>query len=118
MKIITSKQVHEDYHNRFIIGSNIAFDIPSVIQIKKGQVSQISKSPDHENLLKLFNSAWENEDSLDIIEEWDKIKNRMDKFGLSPKKPIEGKCTKCGKVTKVPPYIMEKKIPILCPNCR
>jgi len=75
LKVIVDKKIKSEIHDRFILSKYDAYNIPSSDIIARGQLSEISKSSNKDELLKEFNRIWEN--SKDIISEWDEIcKNR------------------------------------------
>lgn len=70
-RVLTDSKIKSAVHDRFIISKYSAFNIPSPDIIARGQLSEITKSDNREELLKEFNSLWE--ESKDIIQDWNEI---------------------------------------------
>ncbi|MBI4154733.1 DUF262 domain-containing protein [Candidatus Woesearchaeota archaeon] len=72
IKIIVDSKIKSSIHDRFIVSKYEAYNIPSPDVMARGQLSEISKSNNRENLYTQFNNLWKN--SRDIIQDWNKIK--------------------------------------------
>ena len=97
--VITSHNLHAEMHDRFVLGSNIAWNVPSVGQIKNSQQSEITESPNHDKLVQNFENYWNDVSCLDLINDWGKINEKLDENGLQRK--VRRHCMVCGKPTMV-----------------
>jgi len=75
LKVITESKVKSSIHDRFIITKYESFNIPSPDIIARGQLSEISKSENKEQLEKEFEDLWEK--TKDIIHEWNDIESKL-----------------------------------------
>ncbi len=114
-KIITDLDIHNDTHNRYILSSNLGYDVPSFDAIRKGQNSTIN--PLESKILKHktreFLIYWEKEKVLDIVKDWKKIDEFLEKTGYG--KNYRRNCKKCGSFMKVKPQFRNENG--LCGNC-
>ena len=76
LRVIVDKKEASLVHDRFLIGKNSAFNVPSTDVLARGQLSEISKSKNKEELLKNFQRLWKN--AKDIVTEWDEIQKIRD----------------------------------------
>ena len=95
MRVITAKaDLKEAPHDRFLIGSNIVNMVPSYTTMVAGRYSEFKKT---ENIPP-FEKSWNASSSLDIIKDWDKIKEIRD-----VRRPMyPAKCSTCDKDFEVP----------------
>ena len=77
LRVITDTKIKSSIHDRFIITKYDSYNIPSPDTIARGQLSEISKSRNKEELKKEFDSLWNN--SKDIIQDWNDIKEHISK---------------------------------------
>jgi len=77
LRVIVDTKKKSLIHDRFIISKYDSYNIPSPDTIARGQLSEISKSQNKSKLNEEFNKLWE--DSKDIINEWNTIKEHMKK---------------------------------------
>jgi len=75
LRVIADPRVNSLIHNRFIISKYNCYNIPSPDIIARGQLSEISKSTNRDDLAKEFQVLWGN--SKDIIQDWNNIKNEL-----------------------------------------
>lgn len=75
LRVIVDAKIKSQIHDRFIISKYDSYNIPSPDIIARGQLSEISKSPNKPKLNEEFTKLWK--DSKDIINEWNTIKNYM-----------------------------------------
>lgn len=75
LKVIIDSKIKSSIHDRFIITKYDSYNIPSPDIIARGQLSEISKSGNKEELKKEFNDLWEK--SKDIIQDWNGIKDKL-----------------------------------------
>jgi len=71
IRVICESKIKCAIHDRFIINRDSAFNIPSPDIVARGQLAEISKSDNQEELEKYFEKIWEN--SLELISGWQKI---------------------------------------------
>jgi len=76
LRVITDSKIKSSIHDRFIITKYDSYNIPSPDTIARGQLSEISKSKNKEELKKEFDSLWNN--SKEIIQDWNEIKKGME----------------------------------------
>lgn len=72
LRVIIDSKIKSSIHDRFIITKYDSYNIPSPDTIARGQLSEISKSGNKQELEKEFNNIWFK--SKDIIQEWNDIK--------------------------------------------
>ncbi|HKI07815.1 MAG TPA: CxxC-x17-CxxC domain-containing protein [Nitrososphaeraceae archaeon] len=90
MRLVSTKDAYEKVsHDRFIIGQNIKYNVPSYTTLAKGRFSEIKKT----NNYVPFIDYWNNKDSLDILKDWPRIRDTLDKT----KRVYETICSSCGK---------------------
>ena len=116
LRIITSKDFSDDFHNRYIIGSNIAWDAPSIGQITQNQSANLLQLTQYKEYQEKFRTWWEHESCLDLVQEWDKIDQILNEQGLA--KSYIRNCSICGQETRVPPHIIQQKKSVSCTRCR
>ena len=97
--VITSHNLHAEMHDRFVLGSNIAWNAPSVGQIKNNQLSEITESPNHDKLVHDFEKYWNDSSCLDLINDWEKIDEKLEEGRL--KRKYRRHCLSCGKSVMV-----------------
>ena len=110
MKIATTKESHYRLpHDRFIIGQNIKYNVPSFTTIMNPGLSEINET----NNEIPFERYWNDQDSLDIIKDWIKIKDILNKT----RKNFKSNCSICGKEIDVP-FKPDGIRPVYCITCR
>tara|TARA_Y100000590_G_scaffold357553_1_gene412406 strand:+ start:149 stop:1279 length:1131 start_codon:yes stop_codon:yes gene_type:complete len=114
-RVSISRKLHKELHDRFILGSNIAWNAPSVGQIKKNQLSEITESPNHDKLIEKFQEFWDDSSCLDLIKDWDRIEFELQEQGVEGKY-YRRKCMKCGERTSVYKVYKDKPICKKCPK--
>ena len=114
-RVITTKDLHKKNHDRFISGSNISWNAPSVDQIITNQFSEITESAHHEKIEKEFDLCWNDPSCLDLFADWIKINTQLEMEKLA--RTYVRNCTKCGRQTTVWNYIIAKNIPPNCKDC-
>lgn len=104
MKVITTKEGHNRVaHDRYLLGQNIKFNVPSFTLMVRGRFSEIKQT---QNEIP-FEQYWTDLDSLDLVKDWDKIK-RLVTFDVT--------CSDCGKQTQVN-FRPDGKRPVYCKEC-
>ena len=113
-KIITNRDTHRDTHNRYILSSNVGFDVPSIDAIQKGQDSTINplepKILEHKK--EVFLKNWENEQVLDIVKDWQKISKFLEENGNA--KSYRRECQKCKNVFTCKPQFRDNPTCLEC----
>lgn len=74
---IFSRKDASENHDRFIISKFKAYNVGSTDVGARGQLHEINESKNYKELERRFNGYWGN--SLDIINDWDKIVNVLNK---------------------------------------
>jgi len=98
LKVITSKIGRDKVaHDRYLLGENKKFNAVAFTQLQKGRLSEIFPTPNEIP----FDEYWNNSESLDLIQNLDKI---------------NVKCDDCGKDTQ-PPFVPDGKRPVFCHDC-
>ena len=107
--------IHNDTHNRYILSSNLGYDVPSFDAIRKGQNSTInpleSKILAHKT--RQFLGYWEKQQVVDLVKDWKKINEFLEKTGNA--KSYRRNCKKCGSIMTVKPQFRNENG--LCGNC-
>lgn len=75
LRVIVDSKIKSSIHDRFLITEFHSYNIPSPDIVARGQLSEISKSGNIEELKKEFNDLWNK--SKDIIHEWNYIKEKI-----------------------------------------
>ena len=113
-KIITNRDTHRDTHNRYILSSNVGFDVPSIDAIQKGQDSTINplepKILEHKK--EVFLKNWENEQVLDIVKDWQKVSKFLEENGNA--KSYRRECQKCKNVFTCKPQFRDNPTCLEC----
>ncbi len=95
MRAISTKAAYDMVaHDRFIVGENVKYNVPSFTTMIKGRFSEIKKTTNEIP----FIDYWNDSDSLDIVKDWLKIKNILDKI---TKTTYEAICSDCSKEIRV-----------------
>lgn len=76
MQVIMTKDLHRVMHDRYIIAENVTYNVPSPTTVNLGQFSEIKKSTAQVP----FDDWWNNSESIDIIQNWDKIKSKREQL--------------------------------------
>ena len=113
-KIITNINTHRDTHNRYILSSNGGFDVPSYDAIHKGQDSTINPLEPKilEQKKKIFLENWENEQVVDIVKDWQKISEFLEKRGNA--KSYRRECKNCKNSFDCKPQFRENPTCLEC----
>ena len=114
-RVITNKDLHSTIHDRFISGSNISWNTPSIGQIKKNQLSEITESENHEKIEKEFDRYWNDPSCLDLFADWTRINAKLEMDKLARK--YVRNCTICGRQTIVRNFVIAKNMPPKCKDC-
>ena len=72
-RVICDKKIINQIHDRWFISKNFKFNVPTINSLYQGQYSEINKTKSNPP----FQEWWDN--SLDIIQDWNKIKNAKEK---------------------------------------
>lgn len=89
MKIIVSKEGKERVaHDRYLLGKNRKFNVPSYTMVIKGRFSEIKET---ENEIP-FDEYWNDKDSLYLDKDWTRIKEKL---------MHEYTCGDCGEIFKI-----------------
>ncbi len=111
MKVISTKSAYDMVaHDRFIIGENAKYNVPSFTTVVKGRFSEIKKTTNDIP----FIDYWNDKDSLDIMKDWLKVKNILDK---KTRTMYEACCSDCDKKVQVP-FKPDGVRPVYCVDCR
>lgn len=103
-KIVATKQGHDKVaHDRYLLGDNIKFNTVAFTLLQKGRFSEIKKT---ENAIP-FDEYWNDSDSYDLINDWNKIK---------PLTSFDAKCSDCGIDIQLP-FKPDGKRPVYCKEC-
>jgi CxxC-x17-CxxC domain-containing protein len=109
LRLVSTKIAYDTVpHDRFIIGQNIKYNVPSFTTIIKGRFSEIKKTVNDIP----FMNYWNNTDSLDLIKDWTKIGDIVDKM----RRLYEVNCSSCGKLTQVN-FKPDGIRPVYCKEC-
>ena len=101
MRVVTGKTDWEGTpHDRYLIGSNVVYSVPSYTTMIKGRYSEFHKT---ENIPP-FAESWNTSNSFDVIKDWDKIQG------------LKVSCDDCGKEF-VPPFTPDGVRPVYCRDC-
>ena len=101
MRVITKKDdVKKSPHDRFLIGSNVVYVVPSYTTMVAGRYSEFKKT----EFVPPFDDSWNSESSFDIVKDWKKING------------LKVKCDECGKEF-VPPFTPDGVRPVYCRDC-
>ena len=76
MQVIMTKDLHRQMHDRFMIAENVTYNVPSPTTVNLGQYSEIKKTVYQVP----FDEWWNSSESIDIIENWDKIKAKREQL--------------------------------------
>lgn len=123
MKVMSSEELTDKIHDRFYLSSRpeISFTVGSTSYLFE-RTNTISRLHDVEGgKLPDFDAWWNDKDALDIIEDWDQISKQVNSSLQSKTKNKNYVCSNPSCKTPirfVPPHVIEKGLPILCPECR
>lgn len=76
LHVLSNSKIKSSIHDRFIISKDIAFNIPSLDIIARNQLSEITKSENHDSLINIFNDIWNN--TQDLINDWNDIRKNIE----------------------------------------
>jgi CxxC-x17-CxxC domain-containing protein len=103
-KVVATKQGHDKVaHDRYLLGDNIKFNVPSFTILQNGRFSEIKET---KNIIP-FEDYWNDVDSFDLVSDWSKIK------GLTTFDDI---CSDCGIKTQLP-FKPDGVRPVYCQEC-
>ena len=103
-KVVATKQGHDKVaHDRYLLGDNIKFNVPSFTILQNGRFSEIKET---KNIIP-FEDYWNDTDSFDLVSDWNKIK------GLTTFDDI---CSDCGIKTQLP-FKPDGVRPVYCQEC-
>jgi type I restriction enzyme R subunit len=103
-KVVATKQGHDKVaHDRYLLGDNIKFNVPSFTILQNGRFSEIKET---KNIIP-FEDYWNDTDSFDLVSDWTKIK------GLTTFDDI---CSDCGIKTQLP-FKPDGVRPVYCQEC-
>jgi len=71
MRVMTDSNLKRSIHDRWIIASNVSYNVPSVDSVMRGQYSEITQTQSNVPYL----NWWDN--SSDIIQDWNNIKDNL-----------------------------------------
>jgi len=112
MKLVSTKDAYDHVaHDRFILGENVKFNVPSFSTVVKGRLSEIKKT----TIDVPFEGYWNNKDSLDLVRDWPKIRDIIG--NIRTKRLYEGICSECGKNTQFP-FKPDGIRPAYCDDCK
>lgn len=104
LKIVSTRDEHNRVaHDRFLLGNNIKFNVVPFSLLLKGRLSEIKETKNEIP----FNDYWIDQDSLDIVKDWNRIK---------PLVIFDTKCADCGKDAHIN-FQPDGKRPIYCKEC-
>jgi type I restriction enzyme R subunit len=110
MRLVSTRNEYDRVaHDRFIIGENIKYNVPSFTTIKKGRFSEIKRTTNDIP----FKDYWNDKDCLDITKDWSKIKEILDKTINVTYNTI---CPTCGKEFQSS-FKPSSSRPVYCPDC-
>ena len=109
MKLVSSRSAYDKVaHDRYVIGKNIKYNVPSYTTVIKGRLSEIKKT----SIDIPFENYWSNSEALDIIKDWEKIKTILDKT-----RPVfKYTCADCRDKFELT-YKLPEGRPAYCPKC-
>ena len=103
-KVVATKERYDKVaHDRYLLGENVKYNVVSFTLLQKGRFSEIKKT---ENEIP-FDDYWNDSDSYDLINDWDKIK------GLTT---FDSTCSDCGIAIQLP-FKPDGKRPVYCKEC-
>ena len=109
MKVATTKNAYEKIsHDRFIIGENVKYNVPSYTTVVHGGFSEIKKTG---NIIP-FEEYWSNNECLDMVNDWTQIRKIAD----GTKRSFDAKCSSCGKEIFLP-FRPDGVRPVYCRQC-
>jgi CxxC-x17-CxxC domain-containing protein len=89
MRVATTKGAYDRIsHDRFIIGENVKYNVPSFSTVAKGGFSEMKKT---KNIIP-FDDYWNDKEVLDIVKNWAVIKEIL----RNSKRTYDVQCVKCG----------------------
>ena len=103
-KVVATKKGHDKVaHDRYLLGENVKYNVVSFTLLQKGRFSEIKKT---ENEIP-FDDYWNDSDSYDLVNDWDKIK------GLTT---FDSTCSDCSIAIQLP-FKPDGKRPVYCKEC-
>jgi type I restriction enzyme, R subunit len=103
-KVVGTKEGHNKVaHDRYLLGDNVKFNTVAFTLLQKGRFSEIKRT---ENDIP-FDEYWNDSDSYDLVQDWDKIK------GLTT---FDAKCSDCSIDIQLP-FKPDGKRPVYCRDC-
>jgi len=117
---IETSDENREFHNRYVIGSNYLYDVPSVTELNRGRSAPFSRhepnSVTYKSISSDYEKWWNSPTAVDMVKKWEIIQKAVEDFSERMKK-IPTTCQKCGKEILVPAIIIKKKITPYCPVC-
>ena len=114
-RILTSKDLHEQTHERFIVGSNLGWNVPSVKQVKENQKEEITQTEHYQQHKEDFLKWWDDASALDLVKQWDEINSILDDKLIA--KTYQRKCKECDTMITVPRNVVKQGKPVFCSVC-
>jgi type I restriction enzyme, R subunit len=103
-KVVGTKEGHNKVaHDRYLLGDNVKYNTVAFTLLQKGRFSEIKRT---ENEIP-FDEYWNDSDSYDLVQDWDKIK------GLTT---FDAKCSDC-QIDIQLPFKPDGKRPVYCKEC-
>ena len=103
-KVVATKEGYDKVaHDRYLLGENVKYNVVSFTLLQKGRFSEIKKT---ENEIP-FDEYWNDSDSYDLINDWDKIKELT---------TFDSTCSDCGIAIQLP-FKPDGKRPVYCKEC-
>jgi type I restriction enzyme R subunit len=119
VKIASTKRLHRKIHDRYVLGTNILWNLPPSGSVLDGQSSTFkeykSSNNNYKEILKDYVEWWDDSEALEIIEKWNEIKKQSEQYSTVPyqRKKYDAKCSICGKPFQVW-FIPDPKRSIYC----
>ncbi|HKG88474.1 MAG TPA: CxxC-x17-CxxC domain-containing protein [Nitrososphaeraceae archaeon] len=109
MRVVSTKVAYNIIpHDRFILAQNLKYNVPSYTTVTKGGFSEIKRTTNDIP----FMDFWNNRDSLDLLNDWSRIKDILDET----LEIHEAKCSACGKLAQIK-FKPDGRHPVYCKEC-
>jgi CxxC-x17-CxxC domain-containing protein len=120
VKVVSTKRLHKKIHNRYVLGSNVLWDLPPSSAVIEGGISSIFNefrpgTKTYEKISKDYVEWWNDQEALEIVSKWEEIK-RLVKLYIRQyqfDKIYDANCTICGEAIKVS-FIPDPGRPVYC----
>jgi CxxC-x17-CxxC domain-containing protein len=121
VKVVSTRRLHKKIHNRYVLGSNVLWDLPPAGLVLDGDSSSTFKefkmsTKSYEKISKDYVDWCKDPDALEITANWDKIKRLVELYSKKRnenREMYDANCTACGIAIKVP-FIPNPNIPVYC----